>query len=392
MSREEYAAQAAADAENIDTQRLFEYGQTYGRLGFFAVELDLVPIIAGSNSDWVGASYSPSSKRVTLVGDARDDTIVHEYVHALQDQHFGIGAYDIYDTSDGFLARRAVVEGDATLAQYRFVMQEDYGVDLDGINWVGAFDNLRDFSVSLLADGDYPAVFLDYPTFCYAYGLEHDAHNLTGVRYDEPDAMRPGPYDWGLEDELFTERPPNTTQQVLRLSVEADVDAVDGVGLAVPAEHTGRFELVDMDVLGEWYSYLLFYAAADDIPTSRALASTWDGDHAQFLLDLDTDEHATVWISAWDDAGAATAVADTMWTIYGRNAVDGAPEFFADADDGEGVWIEQRDNRVVVIKNLDPGLMAEFAAEAFEPTTMMRAARRSPSLAQLVSELPHLSH
>jgi len=390
MSREEYAAQAAEDAANIDQQRLFELGQTYGRLGYFPIDLDLVPIIAGSNSDWVGASYSPSSKMITLVGEARSDTLVHELVHALQDQHFDITAYDVYETSDGFLARRAVVEGDATLAQYRFIMEQQYGTDLHELNWPSAFDNLRQFSEDLLLEGTYPSVFLDYPTFCYPYGLEYDAYNLTGVRYGNS-AIGPFPYDWGLEDELFTDRPANSTQQVLRLRVN-ETDPVAGLEFGVPAALAERFSIFNTDVLGEWYAYLLFFNAADDIPASRLLASNWDADRALFLQDLDTDELAVVWASRWHDATAAAEVVDTMWTIHGRTVGTFEPERFATADDGEPVWIEQRDDMVVFIKNAPQDLMAQLAEEAFAPTAQPRLVRRTPSLAQFVAERPHLSH
>jgi len=393
MSRDDYAAQAAANAANIDHERLFEYAQTYGRLGFFDISLDLVPIIAGSNSDWVGASYSPSSKRITLVGGADDDTLVHEYVHALQDQHFDIGAYDLYATSDGFLARRAIVEGDAMLAQYRFIMQDEHDIDLDGLDWQAAFANLRDFSDGIVSDSDYPPVFLDYPSFCYAYGLEHDAHNLTGVRYGDAEALQPGPYDWSREDELFTQRAPDTTQQVLRLSIADEVDPVVALGSAVPAAHADRFEAVDVDSLGEWTSYLLLLGVDGEMPAARVLAAAWDGDRADFLRDTDSGEYAVVWSSVWDDAAGASAIAEAMWSLYGRRPTLWQPFLFALADDGEPVWIELRGDRLVVIKNLPPPLMPAFAEQAFTPpATAARLVRRKPSLAQFVSELPHLAH
>jgi hypothetical protein len=383
-SREEYSAEAEEYAASITDEDLREYADTYGRLGFFPQSLDLRPIIAGSSSDWVGASYSPAGGQITLVGQARDDTIVHEYVHALQDQHFDLYDYDDYETSDGFLARRAVVEGDAVLAEGRFVMQEEYGADLDSVYWPGLFADYRGFSVSLLEESGYPSIFMDYPTFCYTYGIEYTAHNLTGVSIDDPAALQPGPYDWTRENDLFTDRPPATTQQILRLD---DTDPIVDVGLVdPPALLANRLTAVDRDVFGEWYSYLLFFEIDRDVAAARALAALWDGDRAMFVSDRETLARGVVWASAWDDEAAATAVAVTMWRLYGVAVDPEAPvePSGASAIDGEPLWIEQRGARVVVIKNVDPAIAPDLADASFGPATQIRVTRARPSLAELL--------
>ncbi|WP_423750827.1 Hvo_1808 family surface protein [Salinirarus marinus] len=63
--------------------------------------------------------YSPQSDRVVVVSDTETPTIdrqtlSHELVHALQDQHFG---FPRATTRDGSLAADAVVEGDATYVE-----------------------------------------------------------------------------------------------------------------------------------------------------------------------------------------------------------------------------------------------------------------------------------
>jgi hypothetical protein len=116
---EEYAAVAAAGAPS--DQALDRYAQSYGRLGFFPVDLDLRALF-GATFVTTRGFYSPFDRRIVLVGDVSDSVIVHELVHALQDQHFDLAAYLSADTLDGQLARRAAVEGDAMLAEVRFVM------------------------------------------------------------------------------------------------------------------------------------------------------------------------------------------------------------------------------------------------------------------------------
>ena len=400
MSREEFSARAAAQADTISDGYLQYYADTYGRLGYFDRSIDLRPVFAGSSSDWVGASYSPSSARITLVGDARDDTIVHEFVHAIQDQHFDLSEYDALATSDSFLSRRAIVEGDAVLGQARFIMVYERGGDLDGLDWGATMTNYRDFSYATLVEAVYPVVFLDYVSFVYAYGLEYGAANLLGITIEAPDPV-PATHDWALANELFTSRPADTTQRILLRDYMLDsADEVVEVGLAaVPEQLSSRLELIDWDSLGEWYVYLLLFPlerigrGAGSSPgvggarlelveelDGRALAAAWDGDRALFVRDVASDEVATIWASAWDDADSAAAIAAAMWDIYGYTELKGLPVPIGQADDGELVWIEQRGNRLVVAKNLALDVVEEMVEEGFaQPGTA--PLRRHPSLA-----------
>jgi hypothetical protein len=383
MTREEFAAQAAADADQIDDATLRYYADSYGRLGFFDRDLDLRPVFAGSSSDWVGATYSPWAKQITLVGDVGDDVLVHETVHAIQDQHFDLTAYDDNDSSDGFLARRAFVEGDATLAQYRF-----YGEylarpthRLDGFDWLVVFDGWRGFADDTLANADYPVMFLDYVSFVYAHGLEYCADNLMGATYADPVAAPP-PHDWTREDAGFTDRPPLSTRAVLDLDLDGGDPPIE-VGLAdVPAELAGQLERVDWDRLGDWYVYLLLYPIRDQFPAD-ALAAAWRADRALFLRDPASGATSVLWTSDWATEADADSVAAALWTLVGQNPIKGDPPNRALSDDGELVHIERRGTRLVMARNLaaetlDVLVDASFAGAAAAPP------RRFPSLPAFV--------
>lgn len=378
LSREEFAAEAAANANEISQDYLDEVADTYGRLGFFDRSVDLRPIFAGSSSDWVGASYSPGAGRITLVGDViRADITVHEWVHALQDQHFDIGGFDALISSDSFLARRAIVEGDATLAQYRYIAVYDYDRELDGLDWESALAGNRERSVNRLTESEYPPLFLDYVSFVYTYGLEFTAHNLTGVLAEAPVASPP-PHDWTREDRLFAPDAPVTTQAILTLG---QADPVVPIGLEdVPAALADRFELVDWDSLGEWYTYLLLFPLDLD---ARAIAAAWDGDRALFVRDRASGAVATVWASVWDDDQSAQAIVDALWSLYGRTPIDGEPEHIATGDDGELAWIERRGNAVVAARNLPPDAAQALVDAAFAGP-VSAAPRARPSLAQRI--------
>lgn len=358
MSREEFAARAAANADAIDPDALIYYADTYGRLGFFDRNLDLRPIFARSSSEWVGATYSPSTKQITLVGEASDQTVVHEYVHAIQDQNFDLISYDRGATNDSFLARRAVVEGDAMLAEYRFAVRENRGVDLDQANWLSAFDSLRDYSTDILLDADYPVVFLDYVSFVYSHGFELGAANLAGVTYDAPTPATAGPYPFARQDELFLSRAPETTEVVHRLGVAKADDPVVTLGFTeVPPALAERYALLDWDRLGFWHTYLLLYPLASPTFDPVALAREWDGDRATFLRDRDSGEIAVVWASAWDSPAAAAEIAARLTALHGLGT-DGI------GADGEPGYIEVAHDRVVIVRNAPRAEAATLASAA----------------------------
>lgn len=376
LTREQFSAQAEENANSISDAYLREFADTYGRMGFFDTELDLRPIFAGSSSDWVGAQYSPSTKRVTLVGDADDDTVVHEYVHAIQDQHFDIAAYDIYDTSDGFLARRAVVEGDATLAQYRFLMFQEQNANLDDINWAALIDSFRDYTLSLVLESAYPPIFLDYVSFTYSYGLEFSAYNLLNVSREMPETNRPSPHDWRLQDELYNERPIDTTRQILELDIDGVPDGpFSDIGLTrIPGEFQGRLSLVDWDSMGEWSTYLMLLPLQLDgtIAEPRNITSMWIADRVLFVEDDATSQIAAIWALSFEDEVSALAMADALHAIHG--AEQPAEGFLSYAERGEMVWIEVRGSDLVMIRNLAEDLAPAMANAAFsgQPGTTVR--------------------
>jgi hypothetical protein len=324
---------------DLDPDYLDHLAQVYGRLGYFDPSLDLTPIFADT-SDLFIASYDPGAKTITVIGDPDDDVVVHELVHALQDQHFGLYEYDGL-TSDQFLARRAVTEGDAVLSQYRYQIATDHpGLDLDAIDWEPLLAAYADQASSILADSTIPLLFDDYAAFCYANGLPYTAHNVLGVTPDDPTPGRT--VDMGLEDELFTARPPNTTEHVLRLGL-GPPSSDDPVYRYPWVPEPGRGGVASTDVLGEFYAYLLLYPVD---PDARELVTAWDGDVLEELTG-DIDKPGVVWASVWDDDAAAAAVARDLALLHGMTEGPAGT-----AADGEAVYLEARGRRVFFAKNV----------------------------------------
>lgn len=364
MTSEEYAAEQEARAGEIDDAELEEYRATYGRLGYFGPETDLRADLAGSSSDWVAGVYDHRTKDIRIIGDPDDSVIVHEVVHALQDQHFALAAYfSVPSTTDEYTARRAVVEGDATLAQSRYILQEKYEADLNDMNWPGFFSGWAESSAATLEDSTYPAIFRATPAFLYPYGTPYCAHNLTGAHPDSPDDTAAFPFDWGREDALFFEGAPLTTEQIMKFDA---TDAVVAVGVGDVPDGVPSLTSMYWDTLGAWYSYLLFYPldGAAGVGDVKELAARWDGDRALFVEDTAAGEVGVVWSSVWDDDASAQRVETALQTLHGF-APSSADSHQGTAEDGEDLWIERRGIRVVLIKNVDPSSAPLLADAAF---------------------------
>ena len=99
----------------MDEELIGYYDPTEKRL---AVRTDIAASLAHSSAD---ASHSPPGERGLLWRA----TVVHELVHALQDQHFALGeAIERERTTDEDDAFGALVEGDATLVMLGYTAQQ----------------------------------------------------------------------------------------------------------------------------------------------------------------------------------------------------------------------------------------------------------------------------
>lgn len=355
----EDAAEGAAFANQIDDETIRLLRDNFGRVGFFTRDLDLRSTLAQTYASH-GAYYSIQMRNITVVGQASEEALIHEYVHALQDQHFDLQKYQALGTSDSRLARQAVVEGDAVLAAGRFSLEKQgktlAKIDVDAMQkqWVT-------FSETLLDDAKVPLYFAAYTSFTYAYGLAYVGNNLLGPGAS-PEAASLAQGSFQREDLLFSTRPPTSTAEVLG---EGDaLSSASGVGLGA-SSLGAAVETTGWDRLGEWLSYLLFRPALG--PSARAVASGWKDDALYSVRDQDTGNAAILWISEWDtESAAADAEKALRFIHYGPLAIGAQTEPLA-ATDGEIAWIERRKTKLVLIKNISRDRVETLATAAFGP-------------------------
>ena len=135
---------------------------------------------------------------------AEGGVIVHELMHALQDQHLSIGrrALELRKDTDASLAYHAVLEGEASLVMLAYML-EQAGADFDTLVREPLFDGLLGSSAAadLIVGSPAPRYFIESLKFPYLEGLRFVVH-----------AYRRG--GWPAVD-LVHANPPRSTREIL---------------------------------------------------------------------------------------------------------------------------------------------------------------------------------
>lgn len=128
LTADEYADYMRYDSDALtddDVLALDRSAGAYRALGLTSGSFDLFE--AGNELVDTGtlAVYSWVDQRIVVRGTEIDPslevTLVHELVHALQDQHFDLSRLGSMDSFDQSTALRAIVEGDASLVEFHYI-------------------------------------------------------------------------------------------------------------------------------------------------------------------------------------------------------------------------------------------------------------------------------
>jgi hypothetical protein len=361
QTREQFAADAQQDATTTTDEDIQRQRDTYGRLGFYPRSFD-VRASAGAASDFYIAYYSSETKSVTVVGEPEHATLVHELVHALQDQKFDLQhVHGEHLSSDESLARDALVEGDARMAEYRDYLW-DRGQDpiralVDFATVAGAYEDAN----AIFRKTQLPLLYAAHSAFAYSFGSAFIGNRL---------GIGGGRWSYAGVDALFVAaNGPVSTQEVIRAG--EPVDAIERTGLTtLPFDVASAWDVESVDRLGEWYTFVLLYPSAPDKQGLATLTHAWDGDQLLTLRKKDGNDPPSVsspsgivWTTIWDDAASAAAFAAQLERTHDFVRRDGETNVGKAAIDDELVWIEQRDRQLCFVKNL-PQDVAQTVAHA----------------------------
>lgn len=299
-----------AELPPADAARLVRF---YAALGLLPADTDLLEVYIGLLGQQVAGFYDSDTgvmNVIPIVGDDVGDGLslteqiifVHEYTHALQDQHFDLRAAmeneAVLASPDRSLAMLSLIEGDATA-----VMQV-YAQAAIEANPLAAFALLAEGAQSggLTLPPGIPDILATELLFPYEAGLQ-----FVLALY------RQG--GWEAVDAAFA-NPPTTSEQIIDPTAYfAGEGAID----VTPPDYSPLFAddgwLLDWDTtVGQFY---LREMLAAHLPAANAAAAAagWGGDRFQLWTDPDTGDVAWVLHLRWDgfDEQAEFAAAFTEY-------------------------------------------------------------------------------
>lgn len=281
----EYGTRTREMAELLGGDDLRSLAKLAGAGGMLPTGTDLATLASSFAAASAGATYSPFDNQVLLVSRFKDESLLaHEYVHALQDQHYDlmkllmVRPFDFDQSGAAF----ALIEGDAMNVQRRFERKESFErLTLDEI---ARLENDR-FSLYRKEVG---ALFPPLLTESFIFRYRDGARFVEAVRRGRPGAFAA----------LFS-KPPISTEQVLHpekyfaneqpLRVALDEDLLGGA----------NWKIANSSPLGEVGIKALLMAGLPEKTAARAAAG-WGGDRA-FLLEKTNDAGSLfVWKTLWD--------------------------------------------------------------------------------------------
>ncbi len=302
------------------------------RLGLVPADFPLEQKLIDLYSEQVAGFYDHERKELFLIARegggggemaAANDRFVmaHELHHALQDQNFDLGQRMrlVAENEDELNAYKSLVEGEATLVGFAYLMEKQYGMkrvpplgplmkQMTGGGGAGAMASMPDYIKEGLVfpytDG---AVFIQ-------------------TIYDK--------YGWDRITEMFAD-PPRSTEQVLH--PEKYIGArEDPVAIRLPdlASTVGGADELWSNTLGEFNIGILL-RQAHPVGATKKAAAGWAGDRFTVLETREDKRPVLIWMTVWDSAeeadefyGAYKAVLDKKYagTIHadGDLAWDGA--------------------------------------------------------------------
>ena len=297
ITREELGTRLLGFFEE-DRDEILEDQRLYAALGIIEMDDDLYDILLTLYSEGVLGFFDREEEKLFVVQEAAElgppeiRTYVHEFVHNLQQQNFDTNATSesLKANSDAARAFRALLEGDATLAEFVYVF-ENMSEEEQEASRGEASDELREAFFAA------PRVVQRSFGFPYQEGAQFV---FTLYRTNGWDAVN-----------LAFKEIPQSTEQILHPEKYDSRDEPISVDLPDLVEVLGEgWSLVKQDTLGEFF--LQAYLEAD-LSTEKAsvAAEGWGGD-TYTLLDGPGEGDLLVSLIVWDTEDDGQEFYDTF--------------------------------------------------------------------------------
>ena len=270
-------------------------------LGLLDEGFDLKQFYQDLYSEQIAGYYDSETKDMYVIagkgfGGMERMTYAHEFNHVLQDQNYdlenGMKLNDEYckEDTEYCAAVTALIEGDSVSTEQEWFIQHSTRQDQQDL-----FSFQEDYTSPVYDSA--PAYMKEDFLFPYTLGLDF----VQGL-IDEG--------GWAAVDDAYLD-PPVTTEQILHPEKYPDDKPVP-VEMPDLATNLGAdWSELDRNVMGEWYTYLIFARGRSaqftmDDEKSKTAAAGWGGDTYVYYATADLSAHLFAWRSTWDtpaDAG-----------------------------------------------------------------------------------------
>ena len=271
-------------------------GEMLRGMGLIDTDYDFVAGIYGLIQENLAGYYDQHDNKMFILDDlpraSVDETLAHELVHALQDQHFDLTTMLDYKPgdSDRITAGHALAEGDAMSAMFDLTQGDARNI------------SARQLRIAMVASVAFSGSGSKTPRVLQASLI---APYIDGFRFVQELRARGG---WDAVDAAYRALP-QSTEQLLHLD---KYDAREApITVAIPALPEG-FTQQDQDVLGEQGLRMVFeqWSSTDFAATA---AAGWGGD--RFVVGRRAHPGGDDWTAAWvirfdtpQEAGEAAAL------------------------------------------------------------------------------------
>jgi hypothetical protein len=336
-------------------------------VGLYTKAIDLPKVLEQTMTSQAAAYYDPASKKFYIVMAPDNDTMLdtisaHVLTHALQDHHFDLAKFmpPTLDDDAG-IARRFVVEGDATFSMIAYLATDSKGPDALSmmIKLVGSqIESMANMSVS-----------------DYAEMMKQQAASMTGMDAEMKKSMESigelppvivGPmidsymkgavvsmraFDaggWKAIDALY-KKPPTSTEQVLHPSTKLIGKREEPKLVTLPKLPGDE---LTQNVMGElqWQIYLGQW----NVKQLDATAG-WGGDRYAVMKDKDgriTGYLATTWDTEKDAKEFAAGYIESLKARFPGADVSTPEAGVARTDKGK-VFVRQTGHHVFIVDGAD---------------------------------------
>jgi hypothetical protein len=307
-------------------------------LGLVEEGFDLKQFYLDLYSEQIAGYYDSETKEMYVIagekfGGMERSTYAHEFNHVLQDQNYdlenGMKLNEDYceEDTEYCAAVTALIEGDSVSAEQEWFIKHSTRQDQQDL-----FSFQQNYTSPVYDSA--PAYMKEDFLFPYTLGFDF----VQGL-------IEQG--GWAAVDAAYR-NPPVTTEQIMHPEKYPDDKpvAVEMPDLAANLDES--WSELDRNVMGEWYTYLIFARGRSsqftmDDAESKAAAAGWEGDTYVYYAPEDLEGYLFAWRSTWEtpiDAEEFFALSRdyglTRWGIPVQNST------------GTVTWDSQTEGRITI--------------------------------------------